>query len=195
MGTVNIGDVAPDFRLPGMRLVDGVVQRRDFQLSGHRGAPVVLAFYPLDASAICTKQLCEYQDEFDGFEALGAEVWAISMQDVASHERFARSKELSFPLLADERHGVADAYGATMMNGLLIRRSVFIIDQTGILRWKYVAPLGFFGYRGAEELRQKILEIFASPTGERFALPAPDATAFDGAVAGSRAPIGYPAPV
>jgi peroxiredoxin Q/BCP len=172
MGTVEIGDVAPDFRLPGLQITNGLAERRDFQLSDHRGAPIVLAFYPLDASAICTKQLCEYEDEFGGFEALGAQVWAISLQDLNSHERFARAKNLSFPLLADERHGVASVYGATMMNDLLIRRSVFIIDGQGILRWKYISTLGF-GYKAAEELRSKILEIFASPTGERFALPAP----------------------
>jgi peroxiredoxin Q/BCP len=174
MGTVEIGDVAPDFRLPGLQVSDGKVERREYQLSQHRGAPIVLAFYPFDSSAVCTKQLCEYQDELGGFDALGASVWAISLQDLNSHEKFARSQNLSFPLLADERHGVAGAYGATMMNDLLIRRSVFIIDGEGILRWKYIASLGYFGYRAAEELRAKILEIFASPGGERFALPAPE---------------------
>ena len=174
MGTVEIGDAAPDFRLPGVQITNGMVERRYFQLSDMRDTPLVLAFYPFDSSPGCTTQLCEYEEEFDGFEALGADVWAISLQDLNSHEKFARHRSLSFPLLADFTHGVAAAYGATFMGDLLIRRSVFIIDGEGILCWKYVATTGYLGHRSAQELRQKILEIFASPTGERFALPAPD---------------------
>src|SRR4051812_13155580 len=175
MGTVEIGDVAPDFRLPGLRVTDGMAERRYYQLSEMRGTPVVLAFYPFDSSPGCTAQLCEYEEEFDGFEALGADVWAISLQDLNSHEKFARNRSLSFPLLADFQHGVAAEYGATFMNDMLIRRSVFIIDGEGILRWKYVATTGYLGHRSAHELREKILEIFASPAGTRFDLPAPDA--------------------
>jgi peroxiredoxin Q/BCP len=174
MGTLEIGDVAPDFRLPGVRVVDGMVERRYFQLSQMRGTPVVLAFYPFDSSPGCTKQLCEYEDEFGGFEALGADVWGISLQGLNSHEKFARERNLSFPLLADFPHGVAAEYGATFLGDLLIRRSVFIVDGEGILRWKYVATTGYLGHRSAHELREKILEIFASPGGKRFDLPAPD---------------------
>ncbi|MEO8095468.1 MAG: redoxin domain-containing protein [Pseudolysinimonas sp.] len=175
MGTVNIGDEAPDFRLPGLRITNGFAERRYYQLSERRGAPIVLAFYPFDASPVCTTQLCEYEEEFGGFEALGAEVWAISLQNLNSHEKFARNRSLSFPLLADFQHGVAAAYGTTFMNDMLIRRSVFIIDAYDIVRWKHIATTGFMGHRSAGELRSKILEIFASPLGERFALPAPDA--------------------
>jgi thioredoxin-dependent peroxiredoxin len=173
MGTLEIGDAAPDFRLPGLQITEGLVERRYFQLSEKRGNPIVLAFYPFDASPGCTTQLCEYEEEFAGFEALGADVWAISLQNLNSHEKFARNRSLSFPLLADFQHGVAAAYGATFMNDMLIRRSVFIVDRDGILRWKYVATTGYLGHRSAQELREKILEIFASPMGERFALPAP----------------------
>jgi peroxiredoxin Q/BCP len=172
MGTVEIGDAAPDFRLPGLRVANGLVERRDYHLSEHRGSPVVLAFYPLDASATCTRQLCEYEDEFGGFDALGADVWAISLQDLTSHEAFARNKSLSFPLLSDSRDGVASAYGVTMLGGIAIRRSVFIIDGAGVLRWKHVAALGL-SYRSAREIREKLLELFPAPTGGTFDLPAP----------------------
>jgi peroxiredoxin Q/BCP len=174
MGHVEIGDVAPDFRLPGVKISNGMVERRYYQLSEQRGTPIVLAFYPFDNSPGCTAQLCEYEEEFDGFEALGADVWAISLQDLNSHEKFARNRSLSFPLLADFAHGVAAEYGATFLGDMLIRRSVFIIDGEGILRWKYVATTGYLGHRSAEELRAKILEIFGSPTGKRFDLPAPE---------------------
>lgn len=168
---IEIGDVAPDFQLPGLRVFGEFVERAPYRLSEHRGKPLVLAFYPLDASPTCTKQLCEYEDEFEGFEALGADIWAISLQDLNSHESFARDKSLSFPLLADTA-GVADLYGATMLGGRAIRRSVFILDGDGILRWKHVAMLGL-GYRGAEEIRGKLLELFPVPAGAAFDLPAP----------------------
>ena len=173
MGTLEIGDVVPDFRLPGVQITNGMAERRYFQLSEMRGTPIVLAFYPFDASPGCTTQLCEYEEEFAGFEALGADVWAISLQNLNSHEKFARTRSLSFPLLADFQHGVASAFGATFMNGMLIRRSVFIVDGAGILRWKHIATTGYLGHKSAEELRQRILEIFASPAGEKFDLPAP----------------------
>lgn len=173
MGTVEVGDVAPDFRLPGLQITNGMAERRYFQLSEQRG-PLVLAFYPFDSSPGCTTQLCEYEEEFAGFAALGADVWAISLQNLNSHEKFARNRSLSFPLLADFQHGVAAAYGATFMNDMLIRRSVFIVDADGILRWKYIATTGYLGHRSAHELREKILEIFGSPTGTRFDLPAPE---------------------
>ena len=174
MGIVQVGETAPDFRLPGLRITNGMAERRYYQLSEMRGTPIVLAFYPFDSSPGCTAQLCEYEEEFDGFEALGAEVWAISLQDLNSHEKFARNRSLSFPLLADFQHGVAAEYGATFMNDMLIRRSVFIIDGEGILRWKHMATTGLLGHRSAHELREKILDIFGSPTGKRFELPAPE---------------------
>lgn len=177
MGTVEIGDVAPDFRLPGIQMSDGFMQRSTYQLSAHRGSPIVLVFYPYDASKVCTAQLCEYQDQFDGFEALGAQVWAISLQDLNSHERFARERSLSFPLLADSRHGVASAYGSTLLGDRVVRRSIFIIDGGGIVRWVHRPTTGFFGYRKADELRAKLLELFPEPAGGAFDLAPPTAAA------------------
>jgi peroxiredoxin Q/BCP len=172
VGNVQIGETAPEFELPGLRLVGEFVERAPYRLSEHRGTPLVLAFYPLDASLTCTRQLCEYENEFEGFEALGADLWAISMQDLDSHEAFARHKGLSFPLLADSRHGVAELFGVTMLGGSAIRRSVFILDGDGVVRCKHVAMLGF-GYRGARELREKLLELFPAPAGGSYDLPAP----------------------
>lgn len=173
MRAIQVGDVAPDFSLPGIRMRDGVMEHRDYRLSAHRGAPIVLAFYPLDASKVCTEQLCEYQREFDGFEALGTQVWAISLQDLESHEKFARQRGLSFPLLADQRGGAATAFGATMLGDLIIRRSIIIIDGEGIVRWVHRPVTGFFGYRHADELRAKILELFPEPAGDTFRIAPP----------------------
>jgi len=139
--TLLVGDRAPDFTLPGVVVENGEARTRHFTLSERRGTPLVLAFYPADNSPACSAQLCSYQDELDQFRALGAEVWGISRQDQASHERFARSKKLGFPLLADERGDVVSAYGVNLV-GLGVRRSIFIVNEQGLIHWKHVALVG-----------------------------------------------------
>ena len=170
MGALEVGDRAPEVNLPGIRMVDGRFERDVYSLSDRRGRPVVLAFYPLDQSKVCTEQMCSYQDDFEGFEELGAEVWGISLQGVESHEEFARKNGLTFPLLADHRDGVAKEYGVAL--GPSLRRSVFIIDADGIIRWKHVALLGFT-YRRASEIREQILRLFPAPSGSAFAFAPP----------------------
>lgn len=141
MTAPEIGQLAPDFTLPGVVVVDGAAQHRHFSLREMRGAPVVLAFYPADNSPGCTAQLCSYQSELAGFEELGAQVWGISRQDTTSHEAFAARQGLTFPLLADEKGDIVERYGASMF-GMSVRRSIFIIDGDGVLRWKHVALVG-----------------------------------------------------
>ena len=136
-----IGSVAPDFTLPGVAF-DGVDARhRHYSLREHLGSPIVLAFYPSDSTPGCTAQLCSYQGELGEFELLGARVWAINRQSTSSHESFARRQGLEFPMLADERSDVVDAYGVGLL-GVGVRRSVFVIDALGVIRWKHVALLG-----------------------------------------------------
>ncbi|MET9120373.1 MULTISPECIES: peroxiredoxin [unclassified Streptomyces] len=142
MSVPEIGTPAPDFTLRGVLLGDGgSVERRDFSLSAHRGAPVVLAFYPGDESLVCTKQLCSYASELDRFRDLGATVWGINFSDLDSHEQFARKRDLRFPLLADTDREVVRAYGI-QMPGLGLKRSVFVVDADGVVRWKHVSRLG-----------------------------------------------------
>jgi peroxiredoxin Q/BCP len=141
MSTPEIGALAPDFTLPGITMLNGEPQKSHFTLSERRGHKVVLAFYPADNSPGCTAQLCSYQDEMDSFKELGAEVWGISRQAAGSHEKFARSKRLGFPLLSDEKGDVVAVYGVGLM-GIGIRRSIFIIDEKGHLAWKHVSLVG-----------------------------------------------------
>lgn len=141
MTTPEIGSLAPDFTLPGVVVEGDEAITRHFTLSERRGTPLVLAFYPADNSPSCTAQLCSYQDELEEFQKLGAEVWGISRQNQSSHERFARSKRLGFPLLADERGDVVSAYGVGLI-GLGLRRSIFIINEEGRIHWKHVSLVG-----------------------------------------------------
>ncbi|MFD5873157.1 peroxiredoxin [Streptomyces sp. NPDC060322] len=136
-----IGQPAPDFTLPGGVLSDDTFERRDYTLSAARGRAVVLAFYPGDNTAVCTKQLCSYSSGLETFEGLDAEVWGISPQGVDSHESFARGHDLRMPLLADTGREITRAYGVAAP-GIGVRRSVFLIGPDGVLRWKHVALLG-----------------------------------------------------
>jgi peroxiredoxin Q/BCP len=139
--TPDIGVAAPDFTLPGVALTSGQAERGDYTLSAQRGHPLVLAFYPGDNTAVCTRQLCSYTSELESFTSLDAAVWAISPQDLDSHEEFARRYELAFPLLADTELAVTKRYGIGLGSSNL-RRSVFVIDADGVLRWKHVTLVG-----------------------------------------------------
>jgi len=99
---VDVGDAAPDFELPG-------TGGKTYRLADYRGRKLVLAFYPGDFTAVCTKQFCSYRDEGERLDQLGAEVLGISAQSVDSHERFSEEKRLNVPLLADEDKSVARA--------------------------------------------------------------------------------------
>jgi peroxiredoxin Q/BCP len=139
--TPQIGQVPPDFTLQGIEVVGGAATTAEYTLSQQRGRPVVLAFYPGDNTAVCTKQLCSYTSGLDSFAGLGATIWAISPQGLDSHEQFARKFALAFPLLADTGLDVSRQYGITLGNAGL-RRSVFVLDASGVLRWKHVTLVG-----------------------------------------------------
>lgn len=142
-GAVGIGDVAPDFSLPA---TGGEV----ITLSSFVGRPAVVVFYPGDDSPVCTKQLNSYNDGLNEFESLDAQVLAISSQGLVSHEAFAQKYGLKFPLLADSEKDVAKAYGVLGPLGFP-RRSVFIVDREGVIRYAHRAVAGL-SYRPVSEL-------------------------------------------
>ena len=141
------GDLAPDFTLPG-------TGGRDYSLSEYAGTPVVVVFYPGDDTAVCTKQLTSYSNELSAFEGVGAQVLAISAQDVESHEKFAAKHGFKFPLLADTDKAVATKYGTVGPLGFP-RRSVFVVDGKGVIRYAHRAIAGLT-YRPVEELVEAV---------------------------------------
>lgn len=145
--TVGVGDRAPSFSLPA----DG---GRQVSLDECLGRPVVLVFYPGDDTAMCTRQLVSYNDELAQFESLDAQVLGISPQDVDSHDRFSGKHGFRFPLLADTDRTVASAYGVLGPLGF-VRRSVFILDREGIIRYAHRALAGVT-YRPVRELVQAL---------------------------------------
>ena len=147
---INVGDAAPDFTLPG-------TGARNYSLSQFRGSPVVLVFYPGDNTPVCTKQLCSYNDELSQFAGLSAQVLGISAQDVASHEAFAAKHGFRFPLLADVDKAVHRAYGVLGLMDLP-RRSVFVVDGAGVVRYAHRAVVGVT-YRPVGELVDALTAI------------------------------------
>ena len=140
---IAIGDTAPDFTLPG-------TGDKSYSLSSFRGQPVVLVFYPGDDTPVCTKQLNSYNNELSAFSDVGAQVLAVSAQDVASHEQFAGKHGFGFPLLADTDKSVAGLYGTVGPLGFP-RRSVFVIDAHGVICYVHRAIAGLT-FRPVEEL-------------------------------------------
>lgn len=149
MAKVDVGDAAPDFDLPG-------TGDKRYKLSDYRGRKLVLAFYPGDFTAVCTKQFCSYRDEGERLDSIDAEVLGISPQSIGSHERFVKEKSLNVPLLADEDKAVAAAYG--VVRGPIVRRAIFVIDEEGTIRHRKVNTLGL-GFESVGDIEEAVAAI------------------------------------
>jgi thioredoxin-dependent peroxiredoxin len=137
------GDRAPDFTLPSD---DG----SHVSLAGLRGKRIVLYFYPKDDTSGCTVEACEFRDTLPRLDEAGAVVLGVSPDPVASHRKFRDKYDLTFPLLADEDHAVAEAYGVWAEKSMYgrkywgIERTTFLIDEEGVVArvWRKVKPRG-----------------------------------------------------
>jgi peroxiredoxin Q/BCP len=155
-----VGDSAPDFTMPW-------TGEGEFTLSERRGGWVILAFYPGDFTAVCTKQFCSYRDHDEELAGLDAEVVGISPQSVESHRRFISEHSLTVPLVADEKLAVAEAYGVKRAG--FARRAIFIVDPQGTIRHRDVKLLGL-GYADSGDLGRALAKAKAE-AGEPTASP------------------------
>jgi thioredoxin-dependent peroxiredoxin len=136
---LEVGDKAPAFSL----LAD---DGSKVKLADLKGSPVVLYFYPKDDTPGCTREACAFRDRSSELKELGAKVFGISPDTVASHQKFKTKYELNFPLLADPDHAVAEQFGAWREKNMYgkksmgIARSTFLIDKGGVIRkvWRSV---------------------------------------------------------
>jgi peroxiredoxin Q/BCP len=150
---IEIGKPAPDFTLDGSDNTDE--GRRPYSLSEYRGQVVVLVFYPGDNTPVCTRQLNAYTDDIDRFTEVGAQVLALSPQSVVSHDEFScKQGGFAFPLLADTDKAVGGTYGILGPLGFY-RRSVFVVDGEGIVRWAHKAVAGIT-FRPTAELIEAV---------------------------------------
>lgn len=133
--TVGEGDVAPDFSL---RSQDGrTVTLRDFLGKSN----VVLYFYPKDFTTGCTAEAKTFSQNYDLVRDMGAEVMGVSSDSPETHDRFAESCEVKFPLLSDEGGRVREAYGVKSSLGLVPGRVTFVIDRRGIVQRVFSSQL------------------------------------------------------
>jgi peroxiredoxin len=136
--TLLIGDQAPDFELVNQF-------GEQVKLSDFRGKkPVVLVFYPLSFSGICTGELCELRDNFASFQNDGVELIAISVDSKFVQKKFAESEGYQFSVLADFwPHGaVAKSYEVFLEDAGIANRATFVIDREGTLVARFVTAPG-----------------------------------------------------
>jgi peroxiredoxin (alkyl hydroperoxide reductase subunit C) len=131
------GALAPDFTLQSD-------SGATLKLSDLRGQPVVLVFYPKDNSSVCSSQLALYNDALAMFEEYDARLIGLSVDDHASHEKFARALNLGFSLLSDDDPAgeTAKGYGVYSEKDKVAERALFVLDSEGRIHWRYVAPRG-----------------------------------------------------
>ena len=132
---IEAGAKAPDFSLPDQ---DG----NEVSLSDFAGRKLVLVFYPLDFSPVCTDQLSVYQEVLGEIESKGASLVGISVDSTYSHHAFRKQLNLTMPLLADfnPKGAVCRAYGAWIEQVDHGNRSLVLIDEGGTVRWSYASP-------------------------------------------------------
>lgn len=134
----DIGSDAPDFTLPNNK-------REAVKLSEQRGKNVVLAFYPAAFTGVCEKELCTFRDSLAQFNDVDASVYGISVDAPFANAAFAEQNKLNFPLLSDYAREAVRAYGvahddfAGMSGYTAAKRSVFVVDKEGKLRYAWVA--------------------------------------------------------
>ena len=142
MGVVE-GDMAPDFTMPA---TDG----RTVSLSGMKGKPFILYFYPKADTPGCTKEACAFQEASPNLEEIGLDVIGVSPDKIKPIEKFAFKYGLTFPLASDEDHAVADQFGSWVEKSMYgrkymgIDRSTFLIDAGGKVAkvWRKVSVAG-----------------------------------------------------
>lgn len=130
MSVPKVGQDAPDFALPDET-------GRTVRLSDYKGKHVILYFYPKDDTPGCTKEACNFRDDYQAYKDAGIEILGVSPDSPKSHTRFKQKYELPFPLLADEDNKIAEAYGVWTSKKFRgreymgVTRTTFAIDPEG----------------------------------------------------------------
>ena len=133
-----IGQEAPSFNLPD-------IEMKSRSLEEFRGRKLVIAFFPAAESPVCTAEMCALRDSLSMLKSLGAQVVGISVDGPFANKIFTENRHLNFPILSDYKREVINKYGIVMANlGPLegynaAKRSVFVLDENGIVRYSWVS--------------------------------------------------------
>jgi len=133
---ITIGQAAPEFSLFD-------TEKTKIALADQKGSNVVLLFFPLAFTGVCTTELCNIRDNIAAYNSTNAKVFGISVDSLFTLGKFKEEQHLNFPLLSDFNKEVAAAYGALYENFVLdmkgvAKRSAFVIDKEGIVRYAEV---------------------------------------------------------
>ena len=133
--------IAAGIPAPEFELLDDTNTLR--KLSDYRGRNVILYFYPADDTPGCTKEACNFRDDYSAYEKAGVVILGVSPDDVESHGKFKKKFQLQFPLLADDGHQVCDLYGVWGPKKFVgkeyegVLRTTFLIDVNGNIKHVY----------------------------------------------------------
>ena len=134
--TVAVGDRAPDFTLKNADL-------EEVSLSSMRGKNVVVLFFPLAFTSVCTEELCGVSASIDDYKGLDAEILGISVDSPFSLQAWAEKEGITIQLLSDFNKEVSDAYGSQYEDLLgfrgVAKRSAFVVDKEGVVRFASVS--------------------------------------------------------
>ncbi len=155
---IQVGEKAPDFTLPDTELK----QRGLKEFSNQK---IVLAFFVGAFTSVCTKEMCEFRDSMARLTNLKAQVIGISVNDPFSNKAFAEKNKLPFPILSDYKREIIRTYGIESQNfaGLtgytVAKRSIFVIDEKGIVRYVWVSDIPSVepNYQEIENVLQQII--------------------------------------
>ena len=134
--SLQIGQPAPGFTLHDS-------DRKEINLSDYKGKNVVLLFFPLAFTSVCTAELCSMRDNIAAYNNMNAQVLAVSVDSVFTLDKFKKEQQLNFPLLSDFNKEVSAAYGSLYENFVMgmkgvSKRSAFVIDTEGNIRYAEV---------------------------------------------------------
>ena len=133
---LQVGDKAPDFKLYNS-------DKQEVSLSDFTGKNVVVLFFPLAFTGVCTAELCEMRDNIATYSKLNAEILGISVDSLFTLEKFKAEQKLPFNLLSDFNKEVSSAYGSLYENFVLgmkgvSKRSAFVVDAEGTIQYAEV---------------------------------------------------------
>ena len=134
--TIQVGQQAPDFSLYDS-------DKNKVSLSGFRGQNVLLLFFPLAFTSVCTAELCDMRDNLKMYEQLNVQPIGISVDSLHTLKKFKEEQRLNFPLLSDFNKEVSELYGSIYetfgfdMKGVS-KRSAFLIDEEGVVQYAEV---------------------------------------------------------
>ena len=131
--SISIGQKAPDFQLYD-------TEKNKVSLSDFRGQNVLLLFFPLAFTRVCTKELCSFRDSIGYYNNANARVLGISVDSLYTLAKFKEAQQYNFTLLSDFNKEVSAAYGSLYQKWMLdmkgvSKRSAFVIDKNGIIRY------------------------------------------------------------